>query len=116
LLAAIVVAFTGIALSVAVYAKRRLPALEPKVLENAWWYDALVARLVGGSGAAAFRGITKFDSRIVDGAVNGAGLLARGVGSQVRRSQTGFVRAYAVILALGTVVLLAWFVWRGWLA
>jgi hypothetical protein len=26
------------------------------------------------------------------------------------------VRAYAVILALGTVVLLAWFVWRGWLA
>ncbi len=116
LLAAIVVAFTGIALSVAVYAKRRLPALEPKVLENAWWYDALVARLVGGPGAAAFRGITKFDSRIVDGAVNGAGLLARGVGSQVRRSQTGFVRAYAVILALGTVVLLAWFVWRGWLA
>ncbi|MFM2113547.1 MAG: NADH-quinone oxidoreductase subunit, partial [Actinomycetota bacterium] len=90
LLAAIVVAFTGIALSVAVYAKRRLPALEPKVLENAWWYDALVARLVGGSGAAAFRGITKFDSRIVDGAVNGAGLLTRGVGSQVRRSQTGF--------------------------
>ena len=110
------VAFTGIALSVAVYAKRRLPALEPKVLENAWWYDAIVARLVGGPGAAAFRGITKFDSRIVDGAVNGAGLLTRGVGSQVRRSQTGFVRAYAVILALGTVVLLAWFVWRGWVA
>jgi len=116
LLAAIVVAFTGIALSVAVYAKRRLPALEPKVLENAWWYDATVARLVGGPGAAAFRGITTFDSRIVDGAVNGVGALARGTGSQVRRSQSGFVRAYAVILSLGTVVVLAWFVWRGWLA
>ena len=116
LLAAIVVAFTGIALSVAVYAKRRVPALEPKVLENAWWYDATVARLVGGPGAAAFRGITTFDSRIVDGAVNGVGALARGTGSQVRRSQSGFVRAYAVILSLGTVVVLAWFVWRGWLA
>lgn len=116
LLAAIVVAFTGIALSVAVYAKRRLPALEPKVLENAWWYDATVARLVGGPGAAAFRGITTFDSQIVDGAVNGVGALARGTGSQVRRSQSGFVRAYAVILSLGTVVVLAWFVWRGWLA
>ncbi|MFZ9517411.1 MAG: NADH-quinone oxidoreductase subunit L [Ilumatobacteraceae bacterium] len=116
LLAAIVVALTGIALSVAVYAKRRLPALEPKVLENAWWYDATVARLVGGPGAAAFRGITTFDSRIVDGAVNGVGALARGTGSQVRRSQSGFVRAYAVILSLGTVVVLAWFVWRGWLA
>ncbi|NBR92723.1 MAG: hypothetical protein EBT46_04415, partial [Actinobacteria bacterium] len=65
---------------------------------------------------AAFDGITRFDARVVDGAVNGAGALARGVGSVVRRSQTGFVRAYAAIIALGTVVLLAWFVWRGWLA
>ncbi len=116
LLAAIVVAAAGIALSLAVYAKRRLPTIEPKVLENAWWYDATVARLVGGPGAATFRGITRFDSRVVDGAVNGAAVLARGVGSQARRSQSGFVRAYAVILSLGTVVLLAWFVWRGWLA
>jgi NADH-quinone oxidoreductase subunit L len=113
---AIVVALAGIALSLVVYAKRRLPAVEPKVLENAWYYDATVARVVGGPGAAAFDGITRFDSRIVDGAVNGAGSLARGLGSLVRRSQTGFVRAYAAIIALGTVAVLAWFVWRGWLA
>ncbi|MBM3816361.1 MAG: NADH-quinone oxidoreductase subunit L [Actinobacteria bacterium] len=114
--AAIVVALTGIALSVAVYAKRRLPAIEPKVLENAWFYDATVARLVGGPGAASFRGVTLFDARFVDGAVNGAGAVARGLGGVVRRSQTGFVRAYAVFIALGAVALLAWFVWRGWLA
>ena len=113
---AIVVALAGIALSLAVYAKRRLPAVEPKVLENAWYYDATVARVVGGPGAAAFDGITRFDARVVDGAVNGAGSLARGLGSVVRRSQTGFVRAYAAIIALGTVAVLAWFVWRGWLA
>ena len=113
---AIVVALAGIALSVAVYAKRRLPAVEPKLLENAWYYDASVARVVGGPGAAAFRGVTVFDARVVDGAVNGTAALARGLGSVVRRSQTGFVRAYAAIIALGTVGLLAWFVWRGWLA
>jgi NADH-quinone oxidoreductase subunit L len=113
---AIVVALAGIALSVAVYAKRRLPAVEPKLLENAWYYDAAVARVVGGPGAAAFRGVTAFDARVVDGAVNGTAALARGLGSVVRRSQTGFVRAYAAIIALGTVGLLAWFVWRGWLA
>ncbi|NDH45400.1 MAG: hypothetical protein EBY04_03375, partial [Actinobacteria bacterium] len=67
-------------------------------------------------GAAAFDGITRFDARVVDRAVNGVGSLARGLGSVVRRSQTGFVRAYAVIIALGTVAVLAWFVWRGWLA
>ena len=116
LIAASLVACTGIALSVAVYAKRRVPTIEPKVLENAWFYDATVARLVGGPGAAVFRGVTNFDARVVDGAVNGAGSLARGVGAQVRRAQSGFVRAYAVIISLGTVALLAWFVWRGWLA
>lgn len=116
LLAAIVVALTGIALAVAVYGKRRLPAIEPRVLEQAWFYDATVARLVGGPGAAAFRGITAFDANVVDGAVDGAGSLARGAGTIARRSQSGFVRTYAVVLTLGAVVVLAWFVLRGWLS
>ncbi len=113
---AVIVAVAGIALSLAVYAKRRLPAVEPKVLENAWFYDASVAKVVGGPGAAAFRGVAAFDARIVDGAVNGAGALARGLGGIVRRAQTGFVRAYAALIAFGAIALLAWFVWRGWLA
>ena len=113
---AIIVALVGIALSLAVYAKRRLPAIEPRVLENAWYYDATVARLVGGPGKSAFDGITRFDARVVDGAVNGAGAVARHLGGLVRRSQTGFVRAYAALIAGGAVALLAWFVWRGWLA
>ena len=113
---AVIVALAGIALSLAVYAKRRLPAVEPRVLENAWYYDATVARLVGGPGKSAFDGITRFDARVVDGAVNGAGAVARHLGGLVRRSQTGFVRAYAALIAVGAVALLAWFVWRGWLA
>ncbi|NDG11180.1 MAG: NADH-quinone oxidoreductase subunit L, partial [Actinobacteria bacterium] len=113
---AVIVALAGIALSLAVYAKRRLPAVEPRVLENAWYYDATVARLVGGPGKSAFDGITRFDARVVDGAVNGAGAVARHLGGLLRRSQTGFVRAYAALIAVGAVALLAWFVWRGWLA
>jgi len=113
---AVIVAVAGIALSIAVYAKRRLPAVEPKVLESAWFYDASVAKVVGGPGAAAFRGVATFDAGIVDGAVNGAGALARGLGGIVRRAQTGFVRAYAALIAFGAIALLAWFVWRGWLA
>jgi NADH-quinone oxidoreductase subunit L len=113
---AVVVALAGIASSLSVYAKRRLPVLEPRVLENAWYYDATVARVVGGPGKAIFDGITRFDARIVDGAVNGAGAAARSLGGIVRRTQTGFVRAYAALIAVGAVALLAWFVWRGWLA
>jgi NADH-quinone oxidoreductase subunit L len=113
---AVIVALAGIALSLAVYAKRRLPAVEPRVLEQAWFYDATVARLVGGPGKSAFDFVTRFDARFVDGAVNGAGVVARELGAVVRRSQTGFVRAYAAFIAVGAVALLAWFVWRGWLA
>jgi NADH-quinone oxidoreductase subunit L len=113
---AVVVAVAGIALSFATYAMRRLPAVEPRVLANAWFYDAGVAKIVGGPGAAAFRGITAFDARVLDGAVNGVGAAARGLGGLARRTQSGFVRAYAVMIALSTVALLAWFVWRGWLA
>jgi NADH-quinone oxidoreductase subunit L len=98
---AVVVAVAGIALSFATYAMRRLPAVEPKVFANAWFYDA---------------GVAKIDARVVDGAVNGVGAAARGLGGLARRTQSGFVRAYAVMIALGTVALLAWFVWRGWLA
>ena len=113
---AVIVALAGIALSLAVYAKRRLPAVEPRVLEQAWFYDATVARVVAGPGRVAFDFITRFDARFVDGAVNGAGAVARGLGAVVRRSQTGFVRAYAALIAVGAVALLAWFIWRGWLA
>jgi NADH-quinone oxidoreductase subunit L len=50
---------------------------------------------------------------VVDGAVNGTATIVRTVAGQVRKSQNGFVRAYAAIIAVGVVVLLAWFVLRG---
>jgi hypothetical protein len=37
----------------------------------------------------------------------------RSVAGQVRKSQSGFVRAYAAVITVGVVVLLAWFVLRG---
>ncbi len=50
---------------------------------------------------------------IVDGLVNGSGLLVRGVGGQLRRLQTGFVRNYAWAVVMGAALLLGWFVFRG---
>jgi NADH-quinone oxidoreductase subunit L len=55
------------------------------------------------------------DQQGIDGAVNGAGWLARSVGSQVRKVQTGYVRNYALGIAAGAVLALAWFLVRaGW--
>ncbi|MEY4607737.1 MAG: NADH-quinone oxidoreductase subunit [Actinomycetota bacterium] len=108
--AAIVVALAGVAAGLAVYAARRFRAVEPCVLAEGWYYDRAVTSFMGGPGRKAFDGITALDARAVDGAVNGTGRLVQQIGSQVRRLQTGNMRTYAAAIAVGVVVLLAWFV------
>jgi len=113
LMVAVLIAATGIAAAFAVYAKKKAKAIEPRVLEQAWFYDAGAAKLIGGPGRAAFNAVAWADAHIVDGAVNGTATLVRGVASQVRKSQSGFTRLYAALMAVGAVVLLAWFLYRG---
>jgi NADH-quinone oxidoreductase subunit L len=110
---AILIAATGIAAAFAVYGKKKVKAVEPRVLEQAWFYDVGAAKLVGGPGRAAFNAVAWADSRIVDGAVNGTATLVRNVAGQVRKSQNGFTRVYAALMAVGAVALLAWFLFRG---
>ena len=110
---AVIIAVTGIAAAFAVYGKKRIKAVEPRVLEQAWFYDAGAAKLVGGPGRATFNAVAWADSRIVDGAVNGTATLVRNVAGQVRKSQNGFTRVYAALMAVGAVALLAWFLFRG---
>ena len=113
LVIAILIAATGIAAAFAVYAKKKAKAIEPRVLEQAWFYDAGAAKLIGGPGRAAFNAVAWADTHIVDGAVNGTATLVRNVASQVRKSQSGFTRLYAALMAVGAVALLAWFLYRG---
>ncbi len=47
-----------------------------------------------------------FDNRIVDGAVNGVAYLTRGVGSGLRRVQTGQVQNYAFVIFFGLVLII----------
>jgi NADH-quinone oxidoreductase subunit L len=110
---AVIIAVTGIAAAFAVYGKKKVKAVEPRVLEQAWFYDAGAAKLVGGPGRATFNAVAWADSRIVDGAVNGTATLVRNVAGQVRKSQNGFTRVYAAFMAVGAVALLAWFLFRG---
>ncbi len=113
LVVAIIVAVVGIAASIAVYAKSWIKPIEPKVLEQAWYYDNAASRLIAGPGARTFNLIAWIDSNIVDGVVNGVGKLIRNIATSLRRAQSGFVRAYALLISLGAVVILAWFFLRG---
>ncbi len=67
-------------------------------------YDATVVRpVVDGSRVLLWRWV---DQDIVDGAVNGVGKRARGVGSLLRLAQSGNIRSYAAWVLLGSVCVL----------
>jgi NADH-quinone oxidoreductase subunit L len=67
-------------------------------------YGAAVVRpLVGTSREVLWRGI---DVEIIDGAVNGIGRQALGIGRLLRLAQSGYIRSYAAWVLLGAVSLL----------
>jgi NADH-quinone oxidoreductase subunit L len=112
-LVSIAVALVGLALAYLVYSKKKLKAVEPALLADAWRYDKAVSWFMGNPGRKAFEAIAWFDASVVDGAVNGAGRGVQGIGGIVRKMQTGLVRGYAAVIGLGVVALLVWFFIRG---
>jgi len=58
-------------------------------------------------GQALTSALVKADESVIDGTVRGIGQMAVGSGSALRKSQTGFVRSYAVLILIGAATLLA---------
>jgi len=85
------------------------PQLEPAVLRHGWYYDDAISALVAGPGEDLANFVAyDIDHDTIDGAVNGVGALARGGGGVLRKLQTGYVRNYALGIAGGAAVLLAY--------
>jgi NADH-quinone oxidoreductase subunit L len=105
-------ALLGIGLAAAAYLKHRIRAVEPDILLHAWRYDESLAAFFGGPGDAIAEGAAVGDKLLIDGAVNGAGALARMTGNRLRLTQTGYVRNYALGIAGGAVLALGWFLMR----
>jgi NADH-quinone oxidoreductase subunit L len=102
----------GIALAVRVYLQKRIAPVEPEILAEGWRYDSAIAAFMGGPGEQAFEAVAAFDATVIDGAVNGVASAVRGGGKGLRLVQTGFVRSYALGVAVGVVALLAYFLTR----
>ncbi len=113
-LAAVLFAFGGIYFAFRVYQQHKVePArLEKPAFAHALYIDDTYAEVVGGPGEAVFQGVADFDSEVVDGAVNGIGRLPLMAGRALRPLQSGLVRAYALAVAGGAIVLLVFVVMR----
>ncbi|MEV7176833.1 NADH-quinone oxidoreductase subunit L [Kitasatospora sp. NPDC093679] len=103
----------GVGLAYAMYGRSRIPVTPPvgSALTRAARRDLLQddfnhAVLVR-PGSALAATLVWFDSRGLDGFVNGLAATIGGVSSRLRRVQTGYVRTYALSMFGGTLVLVA---------
>jgi NADH-quinone oxidoreductase subunit L len=70
-------------------------------------YDAAIVQPVKVlSTGALWKGV---DAGLIDGAVNGVGMVVNATGGVLRRTQTGSVRTYAFALFSGAVAILAYY-------
>jgi NADH-quinone oxidoreductase subunit L len=107
-----VIALTGIAIAWLIYERHALPVVEPEPLHDALYIDSSIAAFVGGPGTEFAQGAATVDSAGIDGAVNGVGRLTRWTASRARVVQTGYVRVYALMVAAGSVLLIAFVLTR----
>jgi len=54
----------------------------------------------------------KFDVLVIDGAANGIAYLVQCLGSVVKRTETGYLRNYALSLVFGAMIILIYFIFR----
>jgi len=73
-------------------------------------YDAVIVQPIY---RVSERGLWKIvDAGLIDGAVNTAGESVSGWSAVLRLLQTGSIRAYALSIFVGVVVILGYYVWR----
>jgi NADH-quinone oxidoreductase subunit L len=110
-------AVIGIIIAVGLWrgAQVEKPALEPAFLQRVWYWDDFYDAVIGRPSqklATFFAWVV--DARIIDGAVNGTARLVRAGGSATRKLQTGYVRNYALGIALGMALIIAFLLSRTW--
>ncbi|MCX4747218.1 NADH-quinone oxidoreductase subunit L [Kitasatospora sp. NBC_01287] len=103
----------GVALAIQMYARSPIPVTPPvgsaltraarrDLLQDDFNHAALVR-----PGSALTAALVYFDSRGLDGFVNGLAASIGGISSRLRRVQNGYVRSYALSMFGGTLVLVA---------
>jgi NADH-quinone oxidoreductase subunit L len=116
-IADIAAAFAGVIVAVWLWrgAVVEKPSLEPQFLQRVWYWDDFYDLVIGRpSQRLATFCAWVVDVRIIDGAVNGVAHLARITGTAARRLQTGYARNYALGIAFGMALLVAFMLSRTW--
>ena len=113
---AIVAAAIGIAAAYLLYLRRPVqgartsePLTGPvaELAERRFFVDEAYEAVFVTAGGGLSRALVWFDTRVIDGLVNGAGTGSITLARSVRGAQSGLVRRYVGVMVLGVIVLLA---------
>jgi len=89
------------------------PALTPKFLERVWYWDDAYDTTLGRPSTRLARASATFvDPVVIDGAVMGTAVAVRQGARRLRLLQNGYVRSYALSMAIGLALLIAYLLAR----
>ncbi|WP_371498698.1 NADH-quinone oxidoreductase subunit L [Kitasatospora sp. NBC_00374] len=103
----------GVGLAYAVYGRAPVPVTPPvgslltRAARRDLMQDEINHAVLVRPGTGLVASLVFFDSKAVDGFVNGLAATVGGLSGRLRRMQTGFVRSYALSMFGGTLVLVA---------
>ena len=103
----------GISFAVAKYGRKAIPASAPtdvtvwtKFARRDLLQDDFNETVFMRPGQSLTRVLAFLDKRVVDGAVSGVGAMTLRLAGDLRKTQSGYVRSYALLILLGTVGIL----------
>ncbi len=101
----------GVAVAWAVFGRVSVPDSTPqrvswvtRAARNDLYGDAFNEAVFMRPGQILVRGLVHLDDNVIDKSVNGIATLVGGSSGQVRRTQTGFVRSYALTMLGGALI------------
>jgi NADH-quinone oxidoreductase subunit L len=104
----------GIGIAYALFLRRPVPVVAPvatnpivRAARNDLYANTINEALFARPGRYLARALVYFDSRGIDGLVNGLAATVGGTSARLRRVQTGFVRSYALTMLGGAVLVVA---------
>ena len=112
---ALTVVAVGVSIAIAKYGPRKsIPVVAPndvsiwtKIARRDLLQDEINETLFMRPGQELTKALAIVDEKVIDGAVRGVGSVTLDIASGVRKTQTGFVRSYALWIVIGVVGILA---------
>ena len=109
---ALTMVLIGISIAVMMYVRRPVADVAPedvsaltRIVRQDLLQDAANEAIFMRPGQSLTKTLVSIDEKVIDGAVRGVGAMALGSGSELRKTQTGYVRSYSALILVGAAAI-----------